>query len=246
MKKKLLAIFIVALPQLLLGEYLTINFKNNDDLYTTQFAKNTEAISINNEIYRINFYQDSFGAAYWRAGNEFFIKDTSISSRERDLDEYWLGMEMQIDIKTNPKIETFELNGYDITKIDYRYAIYHIDGPMGHLGLDYVFEGCALVSKKLWKIANSVVDDSLFTQHHTVPRKVAFNDPLLKFYGDSTKIKYNLDLMRPYTKNAIAVAILTKNQCKNFNKENLSLEVSRDKFDEKIFDLKGEYTEWKP
>ncbi|PLY08029.1 MAG: hypothetical protein C0625_03525 [Arcobacter sp.] len=242
--KKILLVLVLIFSNILFAENLTINFKNKDDLYTTQYGKNIEVFSINNKIYKINFYQDFSGFLEWRDGNKFFRKTISPTSKERDLDKYWLDMEMQIDIKTNPKIETFEVAGYDITKIDYRYAIYHIDGPMGHLGLDYTFEGCALVSKKLWEVANSVVDDPLFTQHHTIPRKVAFYDPLLKFYGNSQKIKYNLDIMRPYTKNAIAAAILTKNQCKNLNINNLSLEVSRDKIDKDFFNIKEKVIPW--
>ncbi len=211
------------------AEDLTVDLKINGQTYSNYFSKGYHGYWRDDKPVRIRYFpfpDVDYGMVVWNGGENYISKSIETPKYEDDLEKFWMDMEINIDIRSYGDFETFTVDGVDLTKVNYRYAISNPGWSMGKIGMLSGFDGCAIVSKGIGRQSIGIVGAELYEQYSDTPRKVAFINPMLKFYGArGNSIKASLDRMRPYTNSTVALAVLPKSQC-GFSIEDVSISLS--------------------
>ncbi|MBN1006473.1 hypothetical protein [Amphritea pacifica] len=211
------------------AEDLTVNLKINGQTFSNYFSKGYHGYWRDDKPVRIRYFpfpDINYGMVVWNAGKNYISKSIETPKYENDLETFWMDMEINIDIRSYGDFETFTVDGIDLIKVSYQYAISNPGWSMNKIGMLPGFDGCAIVSKEIGIRSIDVVGAELYEKYSNTPRKVAFTNPMLKFYGArGNSIKASLDRMRPYTNSTVALAVLPKSQC-GFSIEDVAISLS--------------------
>ncbi len=186
------------------AEDLTVNLKINGQTFSNYFSKGYHGYWRDDKPVRIRYFpfpDINYGMVVWNAGKNYISKSIETPKYEDDLETFWMDMEINIDIRSYGGFETFTVDGIDLTKVNYQYAISNPGWSMNKIGMLPGFDGCAIVSKEIGIRSIDVVG------------------------ARGNSIKTSLDRMRPYTNSTVALAVLPKSQC-GFSIEDVAISLS--------------------